>query len=386
MDTPKQTVKTLDEEQGVALELAKMETVAEPAKKEKPKTYHVEGTPKVLVATPNYTNTFHAEVYVNHITCETLWKEWGVPHQWMIIGRTFVHFARTQACRAAVDGDFTHIFWVDDDAIIDPEILPRFLSHDKDIVISPYPMRRSPFQIGILSATSYYCRPCKHRQTCGMDVTPPVSMACEKCGQPIPRDFHNHASYRNMGMADMNQGLIDVDGGGTHAMLVKVECLKNARGWPPPKPDKPLEPENRSYPDGAVDVYMKLQSVIDRVEDQNLVDHYIGDMPDQSRTFQEEDEADKPFFSMPKVGTEDMLHCYRARCKGVKIYCDTDVFSSHLGFAPVITKDFVVEMERWLSQHDAKKVPRKERVALMPAGDNSRDHTVMKMGQPASLV
>ena len=33
-----------------------------------------------------------------------------------------------------------------------------------------------------------------------------------------------------------------------------------------------------------------------------------------------------------------MYFCYRAKKKGVEIWCDTDVFSSHVGFAPTITR------------------------------------------------
>jgi len=344
-----------------------------------PMAYEIPDGTKVLVATPNYTNLFSSEVHVNHVECASSWKDWGLDYNWMIIGRTFVHFARSQACRAAVDGGFTHIFWLDDDAVIDPEILPRFLSHDKDVVISPYPMRRSPFQVGILSSRSYYCRDCEHRTAWVMDEAAPEEMECEKCKEMLPRDFHEHISYRNFTAGDLDKGLVDVDGGGTHAMLVKTSVLTGARGFPPPTALSADNKENRSYPDRAYSVYLKLTEIT-QSSDRELVDHYIGDLPDQSQTLAEEDAKDKPFFSMPKVGTEDMLWCYRAKCKGVQIFCDTDVFAQHVGFAPVVDKNFVLQMEA------LREVDNPEEVIFAAPGGHSRDWGLMDTAKQASLT
>jgi len=347
-------------------------------------TYEIPDDVKVLVATPNYTNWFTSESLVNQITCVKWWGDWGLKFKVMIIGRTFVHFARSQACRVAIDGGYSHVFWLDDDAIIDPELLPKFLAHDKDVVVAPYPMRRSPFGIGILSATSYYCRPCDHRFRCADDVTPPVALPCPKCGVATPRDFHEHSSYRNFTTKDMKQGLVDIDGGGTHAMLVKTSVLTEARGWPPPRRGIPLHPDNHSYPDRAYQVYLDLSEISDRMADRELVDHYIGDLPDQSRTLKEEEDDDKPFFTMPKAGTEDMLACYRWKAKGVRIYADTDVFADHVGFAPVIGYDFVVQMEEWKRLADEGTVL--PNVMLAATGVRGRDHTKFDTRTTASLT
>ena len=253
---------------------------------------------KILVATPNYTNLFSSEVHANHIECVAQWKKEKIDFNWTIIGRTFVHFARSQACQAAINGDYTHIFWVDDDAVIDPDILQRFLSYDKEIVIAPYPMRRQPHEIGVLFSTV--------------------------------GDFHNHKSYRNLTMDDMGQGLIEVDGGGTHCMLVKTEVLRK-------KGD--IESSD-AYPKPLLDFLDTLS------EDQKeTIDHYVGNLPDESLTLKEEDDLGKPYFMMPKTGTEDMYFCYRAKKKGVKIWCDTDVFASHIGFYPVIGKEHTERAE-----------------------------------------
>jgi len=342
------------------------------------RTFEIPDGSKVLIGTPNYTNLFSSEVHANHVECVTKWKEWGIDFNWMIIGRTFVHFARSQACRAAVNGGFTHIFWLDDDAIIDPILLPIFLEHDKDVVIAPYPMRRAPFQIGILSARVFRCRECDHWTHWKEDCQPPSFASCEKCGKEIPRDFHEHVAYRNMTSADLGKGLIEVDGGGTHAMLIKTSVLTKSRGFPPPGTGE-LVPENRSYPDRAYAVYMKLKDMTES-EDRDLVDHYIGDLPDQSATMQEEDARDKPYVTMPKQGTEDMLLCYRLKCKGVKIYCDTDVFADHVGFAPVIGLNFVQQMEALRNNPDP------EQIVFAAPGLHARDWGLMRKDARASLT
>jgi len=348
--------------------------------------YELPDETKVLVATPNYTNIFSAESHVNHIECACEWTRWGLPFSWTVVGRTFVHFARTQLCQVAIEAGFTHVFWVDDDAIITPEMLPRFISHDKDIVIAPYPMRRSPFQVGILSATSYVCKDCGEE---GYDANGSVyeeDARCSNCdSKNVWRNFHTHGSYRNFTLKDLGRGLQPVDGGGTHAMLVKLDALTQRRGWPPPKFGEEIDAENKSYPPEMIRVYNALVNNLSEA-DKSTIDDFIGDLPDQSLTFKEEDETGKPYFLMPKTGTEDMYFCYRAKCKNIEIYCDTDVFASHVGFPSVITDDFTAEAER------IKTLPEGEQsgVHLMKVDgnkqDEGRDHTGINAERVANLV
>jgi len=255
---------------------------------------------KVLIATPNYTNMFSSEAHTSHMECTTAWTRWGLNFSWSIVGRTFVHFARTMLCQAALDGEFTHIFWLDDDATIRPELLPRYLEHDKDVMITPYYMRRSPYEIGILKSTV--------------------------------GDFHDHGSYVNLTLKDMDQGLIEVDGGGTHAMLCRTDCLTR-RGEE--------TTYHTPYPPKLLEVLKSLTP-----EEKDIIDHYVGELPDESMTMVEENDLGKPYFIMPKVGTEDMLWCYRAKKKGIEIWCDTDVDCGHVGFNPVITKIYRARAEQ----------------------------------------
>ena len=298
--------------------------------------YKIPEDVKILVATPNYTNTFHATVHTNHVECADYWSKQGIDYNWTIIGRSFVHFARTQMCQVAVEGNFSHIFWLDDDAIIDPEILPRFIQHDKDVVIAPYPMRKMPHEIGVLFSTT--------------------------------GDFHDHESYRNLTLDDLNKGLMEVDGGGTHAMLVKVDTLKR-KGEPTEESVLPAQ----------------LHEAFEKLNDQErlLAKQFLGDPPKGNMSFEEEDKSGIPYFIMPKSGTEDMYWCYRAKRKGIEIWCDTDVFSGHMGFVPVGTREWREHAEKSLEEFGENQ---RTYLSIIPGDGDVRNHYAMVKDKAANLV
>ena len=325
--------------------------------------YEIPDDARVLIGTPNYTNTFYSEVHANHVHISVMWKEWGLIFNHMIVGRTFVHFARSQMCEMAQTGEWSHLLWLDDDAVVDEHILPKMLQHDVDVVIAPYPMRRPSYEIGILKSTAYLCNACQWKgflihsydekevvalnvleQTGPEDFGPrgcPINAdeeICPECGSTdLWRDFHNHKAYKNVSIYHNIEhgGLMEVDGGGTHCMLVKTDVFNERRGTKGGPDNMPVE----------------VTALIDKFQDElsddekERYEHYLGDLPDETRTFYEENEHGKPYFTMPKQGTEDMHWCYRARRKGIKIYMDCDIFAAHVGFAPVITKGFRQQIE-----------------------------------------
>lgn len=306
-------------------------------------------TPRVLVATPNYTNLVSAEVYKNHMECAVVWTKLGIHYKWLVTGRTFVHFARTQACQVALLLDMTHILWLDDDAVIDPMLLPKYLEFDKDIIVTPYFMRRPPFECGVLKSTT--------------------------------GNFHDHKTYRNLTIEELDHGLIEIDGGGTHAMLMKTAVLRT-----------PGQNESGDSCDP------KLKALLARLspEDREIIDHNVGTLPDESFTMeQEDDQGIKPFFLMPKTGTEDMMFCYRAKRKGLKIWCDTDAQAGHVGFPPVITKAFREQAEVMI---DTEKgvLPKAVVHRLKPndisagvpdtLGESSARHEALDMRKTVSLL
>ena len=170
--------------------------------------------------------------------------------EWWIINRRFVHTARNEFVQSAIALKFDYIWWVDDDCVIPTEIdiLPRLIEYDKDIVITPYFMRGGDHVCGILR--------CKGK-------------------------LRHVSSYYNIGLDDLNKGLIEVDGGGTHCMLTKVDMYK---------------------------------------------------------------ELPQPYFALPEFGgTEDMYMCLKAREIGIKIYCDSDIEAGHIGYPPTITSQHCKE-------------------------------------------
>lgn len=199
---------------------------------------------------------------VNLMACMKKWNETYDVH-WRVPIRTFICKARHAIVKEAVNLGADYILWVDDDAIVDPSFLDRLVAHDKDIVITPYYLRDAPYMCGILRS--------------------------------VTGDFNDQESYRNLSDSDLHQGLIEVDGGGTHCMLTKMSI------YGPPK----MEGESlRAY-----------------------TERCPGQIP-------------FPYFVLaPAGGTEDMYMCYMARNVGIRIYCDSDIYSPHVGHKEIITQE-----------------------------------------------
>ena len=289
---------------------------------------------KVLVATPNYQNQFEATVHVNHMDCSHIWTKLGIDFNWTIIGRSFVHFARTQMCQVAVEGGFTHILWLDDDAVIDPEILPKFLAHDKDVVIAPYALRKMPHDIGVLKSST--------------------------------GDYHDHESYENLDIADLDQGLIEVEGGGTHCMLVKTSALHHSGDAV-----------------GEYEVPVELANEINELGERGsmLAKQILAEGKGQTMSFYEEDSIGIPYFVMPKAGTEDMYWCYRAKRKGIQIWCDTDVFAVHMGFTPLITKEWRKHVEETIGDEKPGRI-----MTMIPGKTDRRKPLELQLDSQTNLI
>ena len=200
------------------------------------------------------------------------------------------------------------------------------------MVLAPYPMRRPLYEVGVLRSTAYRCRKCDwygyliHEYNTGKievyetleeaangeEAGPPgcpprdEDVKCPQCGAgrtDMWRDFHNHKAYRNYSLKEnLNQGLVEIDGGGTHCMLVEREAF-----------------HKKGEEAGESNMPPELQEIIDvlrrELDPQQIkrYDHYLGDLPDETMSLYEEHQQGKPYFMMPKRGTEDMYWCYRAR-------------------------------------------------------------------------
>lgn len=64
----------------------------------------------------------------------------------IVVPRVMIDTARNSIVTKALDGNFTHLFMLDDDMIFPPETLVKLLGHDKDIVGVQAFKRREPFE------------------------------------------------------------------------------------------------------------------------------------------------------------------------------------------------------------------------------------------------
>lgn len=211
---------------------------------------------KIIVGTPNFTGIMPSNYVLNMFTCfNKWWQDFGIENvSWRVVTRQFVEFARNNIVKEALQINADYIFWVDDDALINPEILNRFIEHDKDIIVAPYSMRRPPYQVGVLKA--------------------------------LDGNYENTGTnYQNVSYSIIknHQGLMEIDGGGTHCMLCKMSVFKR---------------------------------------------------------------INYPWFHVPELrGTEDMYMCLKARKEGINIYCDTDIFAKHIADPAIIDEEWCERWE-----------------------------------------
>jgi hypothetical protein len=150
--------------------------------------------------------------------------------------------------------------------------------------------------------------------------------------------------------------------------------------------------ERRGVEGGPASMPPEVQEIIDMIKSnlkpgqQKKYDHYLGDLPDETSTFYEENQEGKPYFLMPKRGTEDMYWCYRARRKGIEIWCDTDLFAPHLGFAPVITKGFRTQVEEGQYQLKGKGKPREVQLTEVDDANGAIRRPVLQQSKVGNLV
>ena len=146
---------------------------------------------KILFGLPSATGHWPGDVFTNILSQRT-------EHDTEILrkeGQQIVK-ARDQICRFAVDNGFTHVYMQDDDNTVAPGTLNKLIEHDKDIIGVPIMQR-------------------------GQDVNTCVL-------KKVPDDRHPEIMRYEKIAADKLKGkeLIEVDGIGFGAILIKVEVLE----------------------------------------------------------------------------------------------------------------------------------------------------------------
>jgi len=100
-------------------------------------------TPKIYLATPflgYVVSTYFLKSVTEMIRYST--KKGINIERYGSVERCAVHWARNALTEDFLKTDCTHIFWMDDDHVFNPEILEDFLEVDKDIVSAVYCEKR----------------------------------------------------------------------------------------------------------------------------------------------------------------------------------------------------------------------------------------------------
>lgn len=248
---------------------------------------------KLLLYTPNYAGEVPNVVYNNHKACLMDWMTRpGLELHWAAPERVELGLARHWACQRAVEGGFDYLFWLDDDARIEPHFLPRLLAHEVDFVAVPYPMR-----------------PCSYLE---MDVEDgsiwpdlPVRLGV-RMFEPSDQPGEDHRTLR---LDELDQGLIECRSAGLHCCLMKVSLLTHTHTLVPSLQDE-YEQGIPVVRDGGTPVIVNGQPHI----------------------------SHKSYVYMPNSGGEDILLCDRLRERGFRFHCDTDLFAGHLIGRTLLTR------------------------------------------------
>ncbi len=228
---------------------------------------------KILVYTPTFSQTIQSCVNRNHKHCMAFWARSDHAIIWAGMGRVYLPMARSWACEYALANAFDYIFWLDDDALIDPDYLYRMLAHQVDYVAAPYPMRPAT-ELTIDCAT--------------MTVYPQVPIRTGV--RTLRPDPTGKEINETLGLDELNQGLIEVAGSGFHCTLMHTRCLTTA-------------------PDGSTTLHQEATS------------GYPTGTGENQRI---------PYIYFPYIGGEDLCLCTRLRQKGFRLHCDTDLWADHV--------------------------------------------------------
>lgn len=101
---------------------------------------------RILVATPSYSGEVHYR-YVESLTAAWVYcLAHNVELEVRFATGALIQYSRNQLLREFLQGDFTHILWLDADVGFDPRAIIQLLDHDKDVVGGVYPMKCMPIQ------------------------------------------------------------------------------------------------------------------------------------------------------------------------------------------------------------------------------------------------
>ena len=86
-------------------------------------------------------------------------KESNIDYEAKIVEGKFYDEARNELAQYAVDNEFTHLFFIDDDIFIPMKGIQQLLENDKDIVGFPYFSKEVPFKSCVFPYFYFYAIP-----------------------------------------------------------------------------------------------------------------------------------------------------------------------------------------------------------------------------------
>ena len=131
---------------------------------------------RLLIAVPT-TGYMHADFVeslvklTNHLTRE------GIHHEVDILPGTLVFMARNKQASKVINGDYTHLLFIDSDMVFDESIVETLMFCGKDFVCGAFQSRRPPYGSCVFSSLSPLVKVTEYGNTpfrvagCGMACT-----------------------------------------------------------------------------------------------------------------------------------------------------------------------------------------------------------------------
>jgi hypothetical protein len=160
-------------------------------------------TMKILIASPTYDGSVRIEYMRALFQTTDYFRQAGIAWDMFVESSSVLHIMRSvMATRAALEGDFTHLLFIDTDMGFDAALIRRMVEADRKMIAAVCPYRTIPLH---LSAGE------------GKTLREAVS-------EQVPYNARFAPGLTNL---DIRNGICEVEAIGTAIMLIKTEALRD---------------------------------------------------------------------------------------------------------------------------------------------------------------
>lgn len=106
---------------------------------------------KLMVAIPTR-DTMHSRFVKSLLNLERHLCELGIEHDICFKGSTLVHMGRDALCKRAIDFGYSHILWLDDDMVFDPDVIDILMEADAPMVCGLFRGRHDKRSVCLFSS------------------------------------------------------------------------------------------------------------------------------------------------------------------------------------------------------------------------------------------